>query len=286
MAEPAVKKARVASSKPGEHSYAELRDGMKTFDLIMFRGTDVVSGAISRIESAKTGCGDYTHVGIVIRGTDLLPAKTEEDWLNPNLLYVLESTMSGSMADGCMDVHGEAHLGVQLRKLDDVVVAYDKPSKSRLAWCRMLDSKKPACLADDAERSKACRAAYEKYRGLRYDLSAVDLAACAFPAMRRLRDSKAFSRVRDAIGRVVYGVKRADGALSPMGTDDDLISKWQFCSELAANIYKDIGAIPATVEPQNVMPVDFLTKDEVAGSTYDADKQVPVMFAQPERFYA
>jgi hypothetical protein len=284
MSEPPSKKGRMAD-KPGV-PYETLRDKMRTFDLLLFRGTDAVSGAISRVERAKTGCGDYTHVGILVRGSDLMPiheAEGEDKWLKPETLYVFESTMSGEMADGCPDVHGESHLGVQLRALDDVVAAYDKPAKSRLAWCAVLQGKLPATLADDAERAKACRAAYEKYRGLRYDLSAVDLAACAFPAMRRIRDSKAFSRVRDALSRVVYGSKRADGA---EGGDNDLISKWQFCSELAANIYKDIGAIPATVEPQNVMPVDFLTKDEAAGSTYDADKQVPVLFAQPERFYA
>ena len=285
MAEPAAKKSRYSKAKPGV-AYAELKDKMCTFDLLLFRGTDAISGAISRIERAKTGYGDYTHVGIVVRGIDLVPAieaEGEDKWLKSDAVYVFESTISGEMADGCMDVHGESHLGVQLRVLDDVVAHYDRPAKSRLAWCSMQDSKRPACCAVQVDLRSAVRAAFEKYRGLRYDLSAVDLAACAFPSMRCLRNSKAFSRVRDLIGRVVYSSKRADGA---KGADNDIISKWQFCSELAANIYRDLGILPQTVEPQNVMPVDFLTDDRNGRKTYDADGQVPVLFAEPVAFHA
>lgn len=275
--EPLPKKARL--TKPGV-PYIDVKNDMRTFDLLFFRGTDVVSNAISRIQKQKTGCGDFTHVGIVIRGTDLMPAKEGEDaWLKPDILYVFESTMSGNMADGCTDVHGESHLGVQLRRLDDVVTAYDAPPKSRLAWCALLESKR---ISDDTERAIACRNIYEKYRGLRYDLSAVDLSACAFPQMRRLRDSKAFTRVRDMLSKAVYSSKRASNA---SGDDNDLISRWQFCSELAANIYREIGALDQAVEPQNVMPIDFLPK-KVGDETYDADKQVPVIVSQVQRFYA
>lgn len=270
-------------SKPGV-PYASLKDQMHTFDLLLFRGTDSISSAVMRVEKAKTGCGDYSHVGLVVRGTDLMPAKEgEEKWLNPNSIYVFESTVSGNLADGCPDVHGESHVGVQLRALDDVVAAYDKPADACLAWCSLLDDKRTPCIVDDAERAKVCRIAYEKYRGLRYDMSAVDLAACAFPSMRRIRNSKAFSRVRDAISRVLYSSKRASGA---EGNDNDIISKWQFCSELAANIYKDLGVLAESVEPQDVMPIDFLTRADDPLTTYDADKQIPVLFKPAERFYA
>ena len=47
--------------------YAELRDQMRTLDLILFRGGDFVSNFISKVEKMSDGDGSYSHVGLVIR---------------------------------------------------------------------------------------------------------------------------------------------------------------------------------------------------------------------------
>jgi hypothetical protein len=39
---------------------------------------------------------------------------------------------------------------------------------------------------------------------------------------------------------------------------DNKISNWQFCSKMVANLYIDLGLIPATINPSNVLPIDFL----------------------------
>ena len=271
----------MAVYKPGS-PYAVIKPLLRTYDLLLFRGTDAVSNIIARIEAHEDGkkkvkqVADFTHVGVVIRGEDLLPIKdpSEEKWLKADAVYVLESTMSGDLADGCMDVHGETHLGCQLRNLDEVVEHYDKRPKARLAWCSIMDRSKlsPA--------KETVRAEYEKYRGYSYDLSVIDLAACAFKPIRHIRDNTVFEHLRDAVCRFMYGKHRADNA-----GDDNIVSKWQFCSEMAANIYKDIGLFPSTVNPSNAMPADFVTDPSDSTKTLDKDKEIPAVFSNPMRYH-
>lgn len=272
----------MASDKPGV-PLGDIKPLMRTYDLLMFRGADFVSNSIARIEAMQDGpkvkdVANYTHVGIVIRGEDLLPAgttdPTEKDWLKADDVYVFESTMSGDLADGCHDVHGETHLGCQLRLLSDVATHYDRPAKARMAWCPL---QKPVPAG-----KKSIRAEYEKYRGVSYDLSVIDMAACAFPAVRRIRDNTAFEHVRDAVCRFLYGKGRADGASG----DDNYASKWQFCSEMACNIYRDIGLISEAVDPRDVMPADFVTDPDDPNKTLDSDGEVPPLFAKPVPFHA
>ena len=266
--------------KPG-CCFDEIKKIMRTYDLLLFRGTDIVSTVIAKLEQRADGPkvaeeADFTHVGLVIRGDDLLPAKdpAEEKWLHAGEVYVLESTMSGDLADGCHDVHGESHLGVQLRVLSDVVQHYDKPEKSRMAWCSLrVPLPKVA--------SETVRAEFEKYRGVSYDMSVIDLAACVFPPMRKIRDNKAFEHIRDALIRFFFGSKRADSA-----GYDNLASKWQFCSEMAANVYKDIGLLPPEAVADNTMPADFVTDPEDPTRTLDSDKEIPPLFTKPVRFHA
>jgi hypothetical protein len=263
-------------AKPGL-PFSEIVPRMRTFDLIMFRGGDKVSDAISGVESMVVGSGEFTHVGLVVRGDSLMPhaRANEAEWLTPDGVYLFESTKSGKMTDGVGDVHGHSHLGVQIRDLSKVVHAYDAADPdTRMAWLPL----------GPAARSRApasFREPYEKYRGLMYDASAVDLAAAAgVPGARELRDCCLFSRLRSACYRTACcflcagGVKRAD--YSPTSNKkDNTPSKWQFCSELAANILRDVpgGLFPASIEPENVMPMDLLTC-------------VPNFFGELVRFHA
>ena len=63
------------------------------------------------------------------------------------------------------------------------------------------------------------------------------------------------------------------------------LSHWQFCSELVANIYKDVGILPASVDAANVMPVDFITDPKNPTKTLDKDGEVPPLFDFPPVAY-
>jgi hypothetical protein len=270
--------------KPGE-SYSEIKPLLETFDLLLFRGADAFSGLIAKVEKIEDGqqAPDFTHAGCVIRGCDLLPIQRveEQNWLKADDVYVFESTMSGTLADGPADVTNHARFGVQLRQLDKVVAAYDEPAISRMAWAPLRKDIRERITANDG--CKKARAEYEKYKGLRYDASAVDLAAAAgIPCARCIRDCYTFQRIRDCL----YCCCRKRDDFSPQSHKrDDVPSNWQFCSELVANIYKDLGIIPESVVTANVMPVDFLCDPEHPEKTFDADKQVPPVCVPFVRFH-
>lgn len=262
--------------KPGV-SYDTIKGSMQTYDLLLFRGTDFVSNSIAKVEKQRIGSpkvnaadANYTHAAIVIKGCDLMPLKTmqETNWLKPDWLYVFESTMSGKLSDGCPDVNGQSHLGCQLRVLDEVVKSYDKPEDSRMAWCALQSSPSPT-------NTITPRMIYEKYKGINYDLSAVDLAACAFTPIRRIRDNPVFKFLRD---------KLCQGMCCCCKNTQMEVSEWQFCSEMVCNIYKDIGIIPSTVDAQNVMPIDFITDASDPKKTLDKDGEIPPLFMNPVRF--
>jgi hypothetical protein len=269
-------------------TYAEVRDRMKTFDLLLFKGSNFVSDIIVKVEGHEDHVdAKWSHSGLCIQGKHLLPfvRDSEIPWLRAEKLYVLESTMSGPLSDGVYDVEGRSHLAVQLRDLDQVVQA-TLASSSSLAWCALKPSLRKNFFSAEEEKEEklfrtSVRREYDKYLGLGYDASAVDLAAAADSSvhfgkfLRWLRDSWAFQCCRNIFG-YLWGFERVvDGADLPR---DNEPSHWMFCSELVCNVYRDIGIVPTTVVPGDVMPQDFIP-DVVNGTkTDDADKQVPVLF--------
>lgn len=257
------------SNKPGV-AYTDIRGQIESLDLIMFRGSDLVSKAIIGIESRvdKTDA-QFSHVGIAIRAEHLMPALKESEaaWLKPGNLYVFESTGSGSLSDNVKNVDGRSFLGVQLRNLDEVARAYDAASEdTRLALLPLKPELRPAQLAT------VVRAAYDKYNGIFYDASVVDMAAAACRCMRCVRDCGCFQRMRDWFYKCCCGP-----------CCHTLPSGWMFCSELVANIYRDVGILPEG-DPQNVIPQDFVPTPN-GTKTYDSDHNVPVLFGPLVRFH-
>lgn len=228
---------------------------MQTFDLILFRGSDFVSNAISKIERAMIQSYDYdfTHVGVCMLGRDLNQSMFEKaGLLMADKTYVFESTMSGSLSDGVPDVSGRSHLGCQLRDLDEVIKAY----KGTIAWAPLLSRCRPP-----PENIPALVASINtKYGGAFYDASAVDLFGAVFPTARKCRDCGPFKTLRKLFCGCCCGSERL------------------FCSELAANIYKEIGAFPCDLSSEDVVPLDFITNPKSPTRTLDADRKVPVIF--------
>jgi hypothetical protein len=237
----------------------------------MFRGGDLVSDVISGVEKAsvhdKRG-GDYTHVGMAVWSDDLLGGQKR--------LLVLESTMSGSLADGVTDIDGHAHLGVQLRDLEAVVNGYDTNPKTHIAWLPLQEDRKSAV------KKGQLAASYDKYKGIFYDASVIDLAAAAVPMLRPVRDCSMLSCVRDKMCACFCCCLPKSLGVTPQE------SKWLFCSELVANVYRDMGILPGNVDPKDVLPCDFLPSSAGSGNTYgtmDADKKVPWLFTGVVQFH-
>ena len=273
-------------SKPGI-PYSEIRDQLQTCDLMLFRGSDFVSNFISQVEKFENSCGDFTHTGICIRAESFYypDPTTRPSWWTPGKIYVLESTISGYkyISDGVPDVEGKNALCVQLRDLDEVVNHYDTNPNTRLAWSPMLDQFRPININ---QPSPSLQETYDRYRGLYYDASFVDLSAAAIPFMRHIRDNKVFRKVRDTIGAFCFGTQRSDSTDNvDQLPDDNVISNWQFCSEVIAHIYVDLGILPSDVIPDNVIPTDYLPNSTDPTITNDTDHQVPLIFKPYVRYH-
>jgi hypothetical protein len=275
-----------SSEKPGE-PYSFIRDRIKSLDLILFRGSDLVSTTILSIESKvdKTDA-QFSHAGIIIRGEDLAPPEAEHskkfDWIKPESIYIFESTMSGGLSDGVLNVYGKSFLGVQMRDFDQVVKAYDTSSpKTRLAWLPLKEELRQKVTANPKEYREMLARTFIKYDGMPYDASFIDMAAAAScKCARGVRDSGYFSVIRDFLCRLCCCCCCCKCSKKSMTA----ASHWLFCSELVAVIYKDMGVLPTTCETQNVMPQDFVPTPN-GTKTYDSDKEVPVLYNTLTRFY-
>lgn len=118
---------------PGEFvtldNYDILSKEMRSFDLLMFRGDDIVSNTIAEVQKHD----QFTHAGLVIH-PELLPGYN----LNPNRLYVFESTYTyevPGIETGPPDhIKNRRFFGVHLRDLETVCRSYIRNDKTKIAW--------------------------------------------------------------------------------------------------------------------------------------------------------
>jgi hypothetical protein len=249
-------------------SYQDIKDKIKPFDLIAFRGGDVISDLITKMEENNVGLGAFSHVGMVVTA-DILPyyiVDNKRVVLSPNHLYVFESTFSYNIpgiTDGPHDViTGKGKFGVQLRDLEEVIPRYITNQKTKVAWCKLLNNpfinikNEPH---DDFEiRQQKIQEMFQKffqdYEGRLYEIDIDDLFAAMFPTLRIIRKFK--DNIFKSLFKVLnlFGLSKDSNIIGPAG--------WQFCSELVANAYKLIGVIPESFDPRDVLPVDFFGYDE------------------------
>lgn len=305
MAETSIIICHPTPAKPGV-PWSVIRNQIRTYDLLLFRGADFVSEAIAKVEEHGVGTGEFTHVGLAVWAKDL-PAKSRFRRAgDEEKLYVLESTASGRIASAPGNIDRRSQLGVQLRDMDEVVPAYDTFPRARLAWAPLRDSRKSAeDSSSDAPTSntaaKATRPApnpavleniLERYMDLFYDANCLDLLASALPSLRTLRTFFHGSCC------VLQALFCCGCTSSPCRKHQ--INKWYFCSELVSQVYIDLGVFPRTLNPANVMPSDFLPRTALVDAgfllsdmsppasapTVDADKEVPWVFRKVVRFHS
>ncbi len=239
--------------KPGE-PWADVRPRVRTLDLIMFRGTGLVSWLIARTQnvgaSRAARAHAYTHVGLAVRGEDLPDTHVMH---RRGALYIFESTQGGFAAcgtggDGAPALHTvsqsvpQSFLGAQLRSLDSVVAAYDRDAGSAIAWAP-LDG--DAAAARDALTAEAIGAIVDRYCGVRYPASCVRICGTTMPVCRVLRDAG----VRSMLFSFCPSQRRA-----------------LVCSALVACVLRDAGC-GHVGNPENVLPRDFLPR--ITHDTHD-----------------
>jgi hypothetical protein len=223
----------------GSISYNDYKHNIRPLDLVMFRGGDSVSDFIRFLEKSKNKniskseiiydleCNAFSHVGIVVNSEILTDPRLEV-----GKLYIWESTMSGKLTDGIYNIEEKSYLGVQLRSLDDVVRAYISDTNSRIAFCHIKDGILNQYKNEySALLIQRFTNLFIRYNGIRYDANLYSLSSSIFPCLRGSRD-----KVEEILNS----------------------EEWLFCSELVAIIYKELGLIPNTVNPKNVVPMDFV----------------------------
>lgn len=211
----------------------DIKSNIKPLDLIVFRGSEFVSDAISLFQKITLGEGKWTHVGLVVT-TDIIPIKNGI----PGKLYIWESTMSGKLlGDGANNVEtNAATFGVQIRDLEDVVDNYDNDADSKIGWCKLknnpLDKKDGESeleyLLRKSKISTDLTALNKKIGNATYDYNCLNLLSTVCCTCTKLR-------------RNVFGS-----------------SNKYFCSELVAKIYQNIGIISNNIDSEKVAPEEFL----------------------------
>ena len=215
-------------------------------DLVLFAGSDFVSSLIRHLENKlahvpKRGiaAGAFSHVGIVVTSEIL-----DHPNVHPGKLYVWESTMGGKLGCGVKDVDGNTFFGTQLRDLDELAPRYLKSKKSKIAIGRLIKNPLSGIvdLEDRGYIKEVFTRIFNRYNAIPYDINPFSLLGSALPPLRDVRDA----------------------------SEDVLHTKrWMFCSEMVAQVYKDLGVLPGSLDARDVIPMDFLG--------YDTDNIVPVI---------
>ena len=272
-------------------NYSTIKDKFKPLDMILFKGTDVFSDTICIVSQAATSDGDFSHCGLLVN-KDLLPTVPQ---LQPDKWYVWESTFSavggflGKFGDGVPDIEtNKGRLGVQIRDFEEVVTGYT-PNGGKVAWAPLI--KNPWDTQSHRDLADQVSAIHDVVGNRRYDLNCCGLLATVIPCLRVPRDVfnyidswpvKAYvswettlsaaeqQKINDFYdnqcgvrpsGLKSHSTPQTIGSKIGLAINNNTISGWLFCSELVALVYQEIGLISESIDPQNVIPVDFLGKD-------------------------
>jgi len=229
-------------------TYDTIKHQIKPFDLIFFRGGDLISDLISVLETYELTHGEFTHVGMVVT-SDILP-QYKDYHLEEGEIYLMESTFSyfPDLTHEMPDmITGKGKFGVQIKKLKDLINVYIYNDKTKVAWCSLIDNP-----FDDLNKRLQLQnqfvTFFNHYYDRLYDMDPIDLLGVMFPKIRTLRN-----KVDDMINKLwlkCHQLPQNSPAL------------WQFCSELVANVYQTIGVIPQDIDTRNVLPMDFLGYDQ------------------------
>jgi hypothetical protein len=288
-----------------KESYDSLTSRFNPLDLLFFKGGDLPSKFIQLAEEIVLGDGMFSHVGILV-SKDILP---HLDVLEDDEWYVWESTMSiyipHFQEDNVVNIEtGKGKLGVQIRKLKDVIESYtDEEKGTFVAWAPLKDNP----WEDSVIRAtvvQRLRKVHENVHDLGYERNPVELSLSIMTSLRRLLKKlmkkiilKRKRKNKSTKSKKIKKTKKSKKATKSekkiqeileqdiiLNNPDDIenskdineseminestsVDDSYFCSELIAYIYKELGILNSDIEPEYVVPMDFLG--------YDTDKQIP-----------
>jgi len=198
---------------------------LRDFDLVLFSGGKTgTSGFIECLEKRRLGEGSFSHVGMIITSKSLPFQDLKDD-----KLYIFESTQSGKLTDGVLNIEGESYLGSQIREFDQVMKGYDSNPNSSIAVRRLVNN--PLDIMNINDVKAIMSFLYGKYNHRRYEIDIFQLFEAMIPKLRIFRSKK-------------------------------MEDKFIFCSELVATIYKGFNILPKECNPSDVIPMDFVAEDE------------------------
>lgn len=247
-------------------SYKDIKDKIKSFDLLAFRGDDFISNTIANLELEEIGSGEFSHVGMAVR-SDILPfciINGKQFNLEPDHVYILESTF-------IYNIPGETHnipdvianhckIGVQLRNFEEIIPIYITDKITKIAWCKLINNPLNRLSTDTDDKfinrqlavKERFKQLFMEYYGRLYEMSFINLLSSIFPSLRPLR------YLHDEIYISLYKALHLCG----IAKNDSGPAGWQFCSELIANIYQSYNIISAAIDTKNIVPVDFFGYDK------------------------
>lgn len=265
-------------------TYSDIRKHIKNFDLIFFKGSSIISTIISETQKSQTSNGSYTHIGMALVGNTL---PSSHALYASDRIYILESNMGGELSADKVGsaVDGKSFFGVQIRNLDLIMQRIG--SDSEIGWAPIDPDKvfnKPLFQeltrpTLDESRGKIANI-FDRYVGLNYDATLVDLGASAgclcFRKIRKAAETDKKSQNCCAAGIINYIIrKKMQNKISPPKLTESPRDR-MICSELTARVLQNAEIIkPGSVDPENVIPVDFLPKN--SQETWDADHNVPLL---------
>lgn len=219
------------------YSYEFIKNNIKPLDIIFFKGKEIVSKTIRLLQRIKLGVNkenNFSHVGIVVN--NYIIDRETYPWLKDNKLYIFESTLSGKLSDGVLNVENKSFFGTQVRDLEQVIKGY-----SILGWARLMDN--PSDFIPNFRDTFT--EIFMKYNGIKYDVNMISLFSALFPSIRYIRNfAEKFFNTQDYL----------------------------FCSELCFKIYQELGLYSNEIDARNIVPVDFINeinKDEIIPMLFD-----------------
>jgi len=223
----------------------ELRNNIKSFDLLMSTTTSIFSKIINFAQYYIGGTeGKFSHIAICIWG-DVFPDDTVlkhkelEYKIDKNELYILESVFSTK--EETTDIFGEYFDGVQIRKFNDVYQSY----------CKLIDSKYMTDISlaklkndhrnttnshfmNDDNKKKFLEFVYKHMR-IEYNFGVID--KIYIPLNNYIIISK-WKDMND------YLFKPSNGII---------------CTEIVALVFKELALLDQNTNIKNLMPEQFLT---------------------------
>lgn len=221
--------------------YQDIRNKLRSFDMVFFKGVDLTSSIIRVLQHRNMKVpdyGDFSHVGMIVRYDMLKKIFPDNKDITEDGVYIWEAGIGGKFGCDVYSIDGKAILGVQLRKFDDVMREYDKSPFTEIAIGTLINNPVNKYKPTDAKYKDYMenlgdkfKVIYEDYGKANYDINIFSLAGAIDP------------KIRPFAGKLEKFLET---------------QKWYFCSELLANVYKDLQVYPKEVDPRHVVPRDLV----------------------------